>query len=342
MMNCKEFRARIVDLQELGSGERTDLEHHAESCPGCGTKLAGYRGLMAELRTLGAPLHVGGERLTRFAVYRAAPTETDYDQVRLSDVEIRQIESHVSACPRCRLAVDSIITQYHEMDRFLADAGVPQLPINRPSLWFLVRDGLERALSGAKNVFIFPPSYPAGVALGVLLGIIVIWMSPWLRDPYHQLTFVEGTETDFLTRDAGSALADGISLMNEGRYSEAIALLEPVSDSESDDRLRNYAHYLSGLAWVYEARTEVLGRVLDYNETRLDRAITHLEAVTASSQNGRVLEDAHWLLGKAYLMKQDPDRAVDAFTEVGHIEGRRAAQARQLIDAIAQIDTTED
>ena len=129
--------------------------------------------------------------------------------------------------------------------------------------------------------------------------------------------------------------------MNEGRYSEAITLLEPVSDGESaefDDRLRNYAHYLSGLAWVYEARTEVFGRVLAYSESRLDRAITHLQTVTESSQNGRVLEDAYWLLGKAHLMKQDPDRAIEAFTEVEHIEGRRAAEARQLIDVIADVD----
>ncbi len=337
-MNCKEFQARIVDLQELGSGERTDLERHAETCPGCGAKLEGYRGLMAALRTLGAPLHVGGERLTRFALYRAAPTEPDYDQARLSGEEIQQIESHVSECPRCRLAVDAIITQYREMDRYKAEAGVPSLPIDRPSSSVWVRDGLDRALSRAKHVFVFPTSYPAGVALGVLLGIVVMWMSPWLRYPYHQLTLVESTEINFLTRDTGSALADGISLMNEGHYSEAITLLEPISDGESDDRLRNYAHYLSGLAWVYEARTEVFGRVLAYSETRLDRAITHLELVTASSDNGRVLEDAYWLLGKAHLMKQDPDRAIEAFTEVEHIEGRRAAEARQLIDVIADVD----
>ena len=344
-MNCKEFQARIVDLQELGSGERTDLERHAENCPGCGAKLEGHRGLMAALRTLGAPLHVGGERLTRFAIYRAAPTEPDYDQARLSGEEIQQIESHVRECPRCRLAVDSIITQYHEMDRFLAEAGIPPLELPplpiAPSFGVLVRDGLDRALSRAKNVLIFPPSYPAGVALGVLFGIVVMWTSPWLRDPYHQLTFVEATQTSFLTRDAGSALTDGISLMNEGRYSEAITLLEPFSDGESaefDDRLRNYAHYLSGLAWVYEARTEVLGRVLAYSESRLDRAITHLRTVTESSQNGRVLEDAYWLLGKAHLMKQDADRAIEALTAVEHIEGRRAVAARQLIEAIAEVD----
>ena len=340
-MTCKQFQARIVDLQELSSGERTDLERHAENCPGCGGKLEGYRGLMAAHRTLGTPFHVDGERLTRFAIYRAAPTEPDYDQARLSGEEIQQIESHVSECPRCRLAVDSIITQYHEMDRFLAEAGipaVPPVPFARPSLWVSVRDGLERALSRARNVLIIPPSYPAGVGLGVLLGIVVLWMGPWLRDPYHQLTIVEAMETSFLTRDAGSALADGISLMNEGRYSEAIPLLEPFSDGESDDRLRNYAHYLSGLAWVYEARTEVFGRVLAYSESRLDRAIEHLETVTESSQNGRVLEDAYWLLGKAHLMKQDQDRALEAFTKVEQLKGRRAVEARQLIEAIAEID----
>ena len=293
---------------------------------------------MAALRTLGTPLHVEGERLTRFGIYRAAPTEPDYDQARLSGQEIQQIESHVRECPRCRLAVDSITTQYHEMDRFLVEAGIPPLPFTQPSWWVSLRDGLARALSQARNVLIFPPSYPAGVAFGVLLGIVVVWMGPWLRDPYHQLTLVEATETSFLTRDAGSSLADGISLMNQGRYSEAIPLLEPFSDGEADDRLRNYAHYLSGLAWVYEAKTEVFGRVLAYNESRLDRAVEHLQTVTESSQNGRVLEDAYWLLGKAYLMKQDADRAIEALTEIEHIEGRRAVEARQLIEAIAEIE----
>ncbi len=102
-------------------------------------------------------------------------------------------------------------------------------------------------------------------------------------------------------------------------------------------RRRNYAHYLSGLAWVYEARTEVFGRVLAYSESRLERAITHLETVTESSKNGRVLEDAYWLLGKAHLMKKDADRAIEALTEVEHIEGRRAAEARQLIHDIGDI-----
>lgn len=336
-MNCAQFQARLVDLQELGSGEQTDLERHADTCPGCKAKLEGYRGLMAALRTLGAPLHIDGERLTRFAVYRAAPSEPDYDQKRLSGKELRQIEGHVSQCPRCRLAVDSIVSQYQEMEVFLADAGVPPLPIDRPSLWVFVNDALERAASRAKNVFIFPPSYPAGVALGALAVAGILWMGPWLRDPYYQLTFVEADEITYLTRDASSALADGIQLMNQGRYSEAITLLEEYAQGEPDERLESYTHYLAGLAWIYEAKTEVLGRVLEYSEARLDRAIEHLETVADSSANGRVLEDTYWLLGKAHLMKRDPDRAIEAFTEVERLDGRRAREARKLIDAIEEI-----
>ena len=338
-MNCNQFEARLVDLHELGSDEQADLERHAEMCPGCGARLEGYRGLMAALRALGAPLHIEGERLTRFALYRVAPDEPDYDQTRLSGNEIQRIEGHVSECPRCRLAVDSIISQYREIDRFLADAGVPPLPIDRPSLWVLVRESLNRALSRAKDVFILPPSYyPAGVAFGALLVLVVVWTGPWLRGPYDELAMVETSSIGSVTRDQSSALADGISLMNEGRYSQAIPLLERYTDDESDIRLQNYAHYLSGLAWIYEARTEVFGRVLSYSESRLDRAIAHLETVTTSSDNGRVLEDAYWLLGKAHLMKRDPASAIAAFTRVESIDGRRATEARQLISAIEGVD----
>ncbi len=37
-------------------------------------------------------------------------------------------------------------------------------------------------------------------------------------------------------------------------------------------------------------------------------------------------------------MKQDQDRALEAFTKVEQLKGRRAVEARQLIDAIAEID----
>jgi hypothetical protein len=344
MSSCTEFQARIPDLQELRPEELSDLERHTTTCRDCAAKLEEHRRLMTALRTLEAPLHVDGERLTRFAIHRAAPSEPDYDLVRLSGREVQRIEGHVSECPRCRLAVESIVEQYREIDRLLGEAGIPPVPIVRPSLWVLVRDELERALLRAKNALISTPSFPtAFVALGVVL-IAIVWMGPWLRDPYHELAFVEVTEASFLTRDSGSALTQGMTLMNEGRYSEALALLEQFSDSESsqssqsDERLLSYAHYLSGLAWVYEAKSEVFGRVLSYSDARLDRAIAHLESVTRSGQTGRVQEDAYWLLGKAHLMKKDPHRAVEAFSEVEQLHGRHSGEARQMILAIESLE----
>ena len=335
---CDAIDARLTDFPDLRDETRIDLERHAETCQSCRAKLAEYRALMAALRNFEAPLHVDGERLTRFAIHRAAPTEPDYDQTRLSGLEIQQIEGHVGACPRCRLAVDSIIEQYREVDLFLTEAGVPPVPLIKRSLWVSVRHELERAWIRAKSTLLSPPPYPtAGVALGCLL-IVLLWMGPWLRDPYHQLAFVEATETSFLTRDSGSTLTGGISLMNEGRYAEALTLLERFSAGESDARLVTYAHYLSGFAWLSEAKTEVFGRVLAYSEPRLDRAIEHLRIVTESGQSTRLREDAFWLLGKAELMKRDPERALEALREVEQFDGRRAREARELIEAVQGVE----
>jgi hypothetical protein len=60
--------------------------------------------------------------------------------------------------------------------------------------------------------------------------------------------------------------------------------------------------------------------------------------VTESGQGGRVEEDAYWLLGKAHLMKKDPDRALEAFSEVEQMDGRHAGKARQLIRALESFD----
>jgi tetratricopeptide (TPR) repeat protein len=125
--------------------------------------------------------------------------------------------------------------------------------------------------------------------------------------------------------------------MNEGRYAEAIPVLEQARREETDERLESYTHYLSGLACLYEARTEIFGRVISFNEERLTRAIDHLESVADRSASGRVLEDAYWFLGKAYLMKGEPTRAIRALTECQQVKGRRAAEARELIQAIEEI-----
>ena len=45
-----------------------------------------------------------------------------------------------------------------------------------------------------------------------------------------------------------------------------------------------------------------------------------------------------WLLGKAYLMKKDLDRALEAFREVERLDGRRAGEARQLIQAVQKLE----
>lgn len=338
MSPCDAIDARLTDLPYLGYETPIDLERHAETCQSCRAKLAEYWALMAALRTFEAPLHVDGERLTRFAIHRAAPTEPDYDQKQLSGVEIQQIEGHVSTCPRCRLAVDSILEQYREVDILLTEAGVPPVALIKPSSRVSVRLELERAWMRAKNALTSIPPYPtAGVALGCLL-IVLLWTGPWLRDPYHQLAFVEASETSFLTRDSGSALTGGISLMNEGRYSEALALLDQFSAGDADARLVTYAHYLSGFALLCEAKTEVLGRVLAYSGPRLERAIEHLRIVTESGQSTRLREDAFWLLGKAELMKREPARALEALREVEQLEGRRARAARELIEAVQGID----
>ncbi len=183
MSPCDAIDARLTDFPDLRDETRIDLERHAETCQSCRAKLAEYRALMVALRNFEAPLHVDGERLTRFAIHRAAPTEADYDQTRLSGLEVQQIEGHVGACPRCRLAVDSIIEQYREVDIFLTEAGVPPVPlIKLPPSRVSVRHELERALERvwirAKNALISTPPYPtAGVALGCLL-VVFLWMGP--------------------------------------------------------------------------------------------------------------------------------------------------------------------
>ena len=63
----------------------------------------------------------------------------------------------------------------------------------------------------------------------------------------------------------------------------------------------------------------------------------HTASIYATLAGLAILVIGCFLLAVAHLMKKEPGRAVEAFTEVELLEGRRAAEARKLIEAIQEI-----
>jgi hypothetical protein len=305
---------------------------------------------MAAVRKAADPNHVEDQMLTRYAVHLSEPGQPDYDGRRLTREEISSIGKHVEQCSPCREKLDRINQDYQEIEAYLEESGVPSVAIGKASAgsrlksWavrlFELLTTVAKALKSVPALRLYPA---AATVLASLL--VVVWVSPLFRGSdyvYYEMASIEDEDVTFVTRsgDTSQRLTDGLMDFSEGHYLQAVEKLEAFISEYPDDPNAAYAHYISGMACLRSAKSAVLGRFVAFDEETIDRGIRHLQKTIDLGDNPRLEEDAHWFLGKSYLMKKEPGPAMEAFGQVVDMQGRRFRQAQQIVDDLVSIAET--
>jgi hypothetical protein len=157
----------------------------------------------------------------------------------------------------------------------------------------------------------------AGAAIAVLLGAYI--------------TVFAASEASTTTLDRLAAV--DVSNQVVGNYaSTATRSAVPDPDTLTTDQL-----YVDGLTAARQARTSTLGLFPDYDPEKLDRAETLLNRVLDRSASGSFLSlEAQFYLGKVYLAQGRIQLAQERFGTVVEQEGRMAAEARDILTALAE------
>ena len=116
-----------------------------------------------------------------------------------------------------------------------------------------------------------------------------------------------------------------------GNYtSTATRSATPSADTATADQL-----YVDALTAVQNARTSTLGLFPSYDTETLDRAERLLTQVLDRTESGSFLAlEAQFYLGKVHLAQGDVGAARSRFRTVVEREGRLAAEARDVLDAL--------
>ena len=83
----------------------------------------------------------------------------------------------------------------------------------------------------------------------------------------------------------------------------------------------------NGEMLLYLGSTELL-------EGQVEAAIDHLEKARERSPDGAVKDEAAWQLANAALLDGRPEDAVRVLEKIGEFDGRRAEDARALLDSL--------
>lgn len=159
----------------------------------------------------------------------------------------------------------------------------------------------------------------AGTAFALLVGIygVLYGVSMATQSPMDRLATIDVSE-------------------------QVVDSYEPVNDTRGAgpdaDTMRTQDLYLEALSILRTARTSTLGLFPEYDADKITRAERLLRDVVEREGNGSFLAlEARFYLGKTYLARQEADQARTQFEQVVQNEGRRADDARRILDSLSDL-----
>ena len=163
----------------------------------------------------------------------------------------------------------------------------------------------------------------------VLLGASVL-VSQLTKGRYHDLARVDNV--DFGVRWRGEAEEQIEWARREfvgGNKDAAIRELERIVQMQPAGESMSVVHLMVGQMLLATAERSTFGLFPRYDRERVARAMDHL-GLAAQSTNNRVVEEAHWLRMKGYLMLDKREDAKMEGDEVKRMGGDRTNAVQGL------------
>jgi hypothetical protein len=162
----------------------------------------------------------------------------------------------------------------------------------------------------------------------------VFAVSELTKNRYHDLATVD--DSDFSVRWRGE-VDEGIELArreyNGGDHDAAIGTLERIIQARPAGESMAVIHWMAAAMLLKTAERSVWGLFPRYEESRIARAMAHLD-IAMGSNNLRIQEETHWLRMKSYLMLNRPVDAAHEGEEVVRMGGGLSKGAALLLGEI--------
>ena len=333
MRPCKEYFEKLIFFDDLSELEKQDILEHLKNCKNCQIHFDQINTLMTSLKNGLGENHLSDESLVRYLIRENFPDETDYDGKKLSTFEVLKIKSHLKQCEMCETKIEEMQTEYKSIEDFISEAKIENYVLGKRSFWINAKDqisslfvsimeNLKRLSFPKKSRYIL---VPATVITVLFLLILILPIFNGSENFYSKLGKLEKTEISYLTR--GSTTNNFqvvISEFNKNNYSKVIEMLESSPLEKPDNTNQAFAEYIFGLAYMF--RSENSGHKED-----IDKGIEHLLSSLALNPNTRLREDANWYIGKAYLKKENSEKAIQYLKKVINLNGSKSQKAQDIL-----------
>jgi hypothetical protein len=177
------------------------------------------------------------------------------------------------------------------------------------------------------------PAFSLAVLFLTLIGLVAA--SRLTRSPYFELTAIGKLEFESLDRGPGAEdFAVARRRFAEGRYEDAIRVLERFTRALPNSPGVDYAHYFAGAVCLVSSRRSLVTLFPSFNREAVTRGLEHLGKAIDASSNVRILEESYLLRAKGFLMLGNPGDAIGELHKAELLNGPKKEDAAQLILSI--------
>lgn len=315
---------KIFDLLEKKSRtdqETTFLNNSIKSDKEVEKLVAVFRSLENNLPD---SIHIDLEILASYILYENSEDPEDKTVLLLKD----KISEHLSHCNSCRLEYESLKQEY-----ILAGEFVNSVISNKEK----ANAGQNLSQGFLKSFSTFRYVFASLIALVLIYSGLLIYSNSSIED-YKTELFKTGSEGVYSTRGRTSLIFQkGLDAVEHGDYESAEKYFKDDIKENKNDKSIFYTYYVLGITQLHSSENSFIGLFKNYDEQKVDEAISSLDKsikLNTSGSYGNINLDAHYYLGRAFLLEDDIENAEQNLEIVVDKKGRFFNEAQELIDEI--------
>ncbi len=312
----------LLEKKSLSNKETAYLDDAVRTDKEVGKLVTVFRSLQNNLPN---SIHIDLEVLASYILYENGEEPENQTVLLLKD----KIGTHLNNCKFCRVEYDNLKQEYQQAGEFINNVISKKektAEVQNSSFW-LFRNGST-----------FRYAFASFVAIVMIYTGLLIYSNNNIDD-YKKGLFNSGTEEVYSTRGRITlTFQKGLDAVEHGNYDEAEKYFEKDIEENRTDKSIFYTYYVLGITQLHTAENSFVGLFKNYNQKKVNEGISSFNKTIELNTSGsyeNINLDAHYYLGRAYLLEDDTNNAKQNLNIVVDKKGRFYNEAKDLIDSIS-------
>jgi tetratricopeptide (TPR) repeat protein len=312
----------LLDKEKLTKDEQNYLSEFVNSDKDATRLEAVYKSIKTNMPKIA---HIDSEMIGDFILYENGELSEDAMIPLLAD----KIKLHLKNCLECGEEYESLKEEFDDVTNHI------EKNILKDDKSYRTKSLLPAF--AANNFSSFKYVFTIFVVFAVAYLGLFTFSS--ISTPDYNKNIFSGKEDGFyVTRGRTSfTFQKGLDAVQKESYDDAIKYFELDIEEHAHQGSIFYTHFITGLTYLKSAESSFIGMFQSFDKEKVNKAVTNLNLSVEKNISGNYDNlnlDAHYYLGRSYLLLEDFEKAKDQLTIVIESKGKFYNEAAELISTL--------